>query len=455
MLNMENKYDLGIIGGGPAGYNAAIRASQKGLRTVLFEKECLGGVCLNRGCIPTKTIIHCADFYKSLKKADKFGISFGGDSPKADYEKIFMRKNEIVQKIQKSLTKLVQSYDVHIVNEQAKLIDSDKICTENTIYSCKNIILATGSKPIQIKGLETDGNFILNSNDILNISALPENILIIGSGAIGTEWARIFNALEKNVTVVELAERLLPVADTDVSKRLDRLFKKSKIKFYTGTKVEKISEKTVTLSNGQVLEPDIILCATGREPVFPEVTNIEFEKSGKFIKTDDNFQTNISNIYAIGDINGKMQLAHSAVHQAIGVVDYIIDGTPVQFDKNKVPSVVYGNTEIAWVGKTEEMLKGQQYKVFVFPVAALGKAMADDEIDGFVKVLSTDGKIVGAHIISPEASSLIQQFAIMIDNELTADDILKTVFAHPTYSEAVFESVLGLDGLSLSLPKGI
>ena len=445
---MENNFDLGIIGGGPAGYSAAIRAAQKGLSVIMFEKEQMGGVCLNKGCIPTKTIIHCSDFYKNLKKAEKFGIEISDKS--YNYDKIFNRKNEIVQKLQKSLTKLVQSYGVEIINAEAKIAAADKIEADGKIYQCKNIILATGSKPAEIKGLEQDGKFILNSDDILNLSQLPENILIAGSGAIGVEWARIFSALDKKVTVVELADRLLPAADADVSKRLDRLFKKGGIKFFTGAKVDNISGKTATLSNGQILNPDIILCAAGREPVLP--AGIGFEKDGRFVKVNNNFQTNYENIYAIGDINGKMLLAHSAVHQAMSVVDFIAGNKPVHFDTPKIPSVIYGNPEIAWVGKTEEMLAGIDYKVSAFPVSALGKAFADDEIDGFVKVLSVGNKIAGAHIVCPEASSLIHQFSLMIDNELKTEDILNTVFAHPTYSEAVFESILGLEGLSLSLP---
>ena len=448
---MENIFNLGIIGAGPAGYSAAIRAAQKGLSVVLFEKEHIGGVCLNKGCIPTKTILHCTDFYKSLKKAGKFGINLGKENPEADYEKIFNRKNEIVIKLQKSLTKLVQSYNVKIVNAAASFVDSNKIFAGDVTYQCDNIIIAAGAKPAQIAGIQTDGEFILNSDDILNLNNLPQNILIIGSGAIGTEWARIFSALEKNVTVAEIADSLLPAADTDVSKRLERIFKQNKIKFFTGTKIENIAGNSVFFSNGQVLTPDIILCAAGRVPVIP--CGLEFVRDGSFIKVNDNFQTNFSNIFAVGDINGKLLLAHSAIHQAISVVDFIVDKKPVCFDKNKIPSVIYGKPEISMVGKTEQMLYDTDYKVSVFPVSALGKAFADDELDGFVKVLSVDNKITGAHIICPGASSLIHQFALMIDNELKTEDILNTVFAHPSYSEAVFESILGLDGMSLSLPK--
>ena len=442
-------FDTGIIGGGPAGYSAAIRAAQKGLSVVLFEKNAMGGVCLNRGCIPTKTILHCSELYKSLKKSQKFGINAGEIS--YDYEKIFQRKNEIVEKLQKSLTKLVQSYGVEIISAEAKLAAADKIEANKNIYTCKNIILSTGSKPAQIKGIEADGEFILNSDDILNLQNPPQSLLIIGSGAIGVEWARIFSALDKEVTVIEAADRLLPSADADISRRLERLFKKSKIKYFTATKVETIENRTVTLSNSQVLTPDIVLCAAGREPVIPQ--GLDFEMDERFVKVNENFQTNFKNIYAVGDINGRLQLAHSALHQALGVVDYITDGKEIHFKKDRVPSVIYGSPEIAWVGKSEEMLEGTDYKVSNFPVSALGKAFVDDEIDGFVKVLSVDDRIAGAHIVCSEASSLIHQFALMIDNNLKTSDILNTVFAHPTYSEAVFEAILGLDNLSLSLPR--
>ena len=449
---MEEVFDIGIIGGGPAGYSAAIRASQKGLRTVLFEKDCIGGVCLNRGCIPTKTILHCSDFYKNLKKAEKFGVCLGQEQPKADYEKIYNRKNDVVAKIQKSLLKLVQSHGVNIINAEAKLIGQNLLKAEENIFTFKNIILATGSKSVQIQGLECDGKFIFNSSQILNCNTLPENILVVGSGAIGVEWARIFSGFNKAVTVVELASKLLPQADTDVSKRLERLFKKEKIKYFTQTKIEKIENHDVILSNGQVLKPDMILCAIGREPVLPVCEGIEIEKDGKFVKVNQNFQTNYKNIFAIGDINGKLQLAHSAQHQAIGVVDYIVKGDDVHFDKNLVPSVIYGSLEIAWVGKTEEDLNAEDYKVSTFPVAALGKAQADDEIDGFLKVIEQNGKIAGAHAVMPEASSIIQQFALMMTGNIDVKLALKTVFAHPTYSEAVFESLLGLEDGSISLP---
>lgn len=448
---MSEKYDIGIIGAGPGGYSAAIRASQRGKSVVLFEKDCPGGVCLNRGCIPTKVVLHCTDFYKSLKKADKFGINI--ENATYEWEKIFERKNNVTSKIQSSLRKLILSHGVNIIDEEAKIVAENKISTGDIEYECENIIIATGAKPSQIKGLEIDEKFIVNSDQLLQLNKIPDNILIIGSGAIGIEWARIFSGLGKNVTVVEIAPVLMPCADSDVSSRIERLFKKEKVKFFTSTVIQKVENNQVYLDNGIVIEPDIIVVAAGRTPVLPEIENLIIETDNKFIKTNECFQTNIKNIYAIGDVNGKIQLAHAAVHQAIGVVDFITQNDPIHFDISKIPSVIYGNPEIAWVGKSEKQLEGTNYKVSCFPIAALGKAQADDEIDGFVKVLSVDNKIAGAHIVAPEASSLIQQFALMIDNEIPVEKILETTFAHPTYSEGVFEAVLGLEDLSLSMLK--
>lgn len=446
----QNKFDIGIIGGGPAGYAAAIRASQKGLKAVLFEKDCVGGVCLNRGCIPTKVILHCTEFFKSLKKADKFGICI--ENASIDYKKIFERKNNICSKIQNSLRKLILSHDVKIVDFEAKILSDNLISADGIGFECKNIIIATGAKPSKIKGLETDGSFIVNSDQLLNMSELPENILIIGSGAIGIEWARIFSALNKSVTIVEMAKNLLPVADVEISARIERLFKKDKIKFFKETCVEKIENKTAILSNGTAIEPDMILVAAGRAAILPEVKNIDIVLNKKFIAVNNNFKTNIDNIFAVGDVNGTIQLAHAATHQALGVIDYIVNNEQCGISIENIPSVIYGNPEIAWVGKREADLEDGDYQKSIFPIAALGKAQADDEIDGFIKVLSQDNKILGAHIVAPEASALIQQFALMIDNEIEIEDILKTTFAHPTYSEGVFESILALDDLSLSIP---
>lgn len=454
----KNFYDIGIIGAGPAGYTLAIRAAQKGLKVVIFEKENVGGVCLNKGCLPTKTIINSSELFKKVKNCSKYGIF--ADNAGFDYEKIFERKNNVVEKIRKSLRKLIESYGIEIVNADATVVDG-KIFDGEMIYECKNIVLALGSQPSNLGDIVADGEFVLNSDDILNLKELPKNILIVGSGAIGTEWARIFSSLTVETSVIEIADKVLPAADSDVSDRLERLLKRQRVKILTSTKIEKIAGEKVYVRNlkcenddCKILEPEMILLAAGRKPCEAKIDGLEF--SGKFVKVDENFKTNLENVYAIGDMTGKIQLAHSAIHQAIGLADFLTEGKSVHFDENLIPSVIYGEPEIAWIGMSEQNLKADNidYNSSTFPIAALGKAQADDELDGFVKILSNQQtrKILGAHIVSKEASSLVAQIVLAMQNNLSIDEITQTTFAHPTYSEGIFEALLGLDKMSLHLP---
>lgn len=424
-------FDFGIIGAGPAGYTAAIRASQLGKTVVLFEKEHLGGVCLNKGCIPTKTFLHSADLYNSIKKASNVGIDIENIS--VNFEKMTERKDKTVEKIRKSLEMLLKSYDINIVNSEAKIIKEKTIEANGEIFECENILVATGSSPKCVGGFEFDHDFILSSDDVLNLKTLPQKVAIAGSGAIGIEWARIFSSLGVEVTIVEIADKLLPLADFEISERLERIFKMMRIKMLVSTSVDKIENKKVTLSNGEILEPDFVLFATGRG-----VNEIK----------------NPINAPQIGDAFGEIQLAHFASHQGVSVVENIVLNKPIK--DFIVPSIVYGSPEIAWVGITEQDLqrKNVEYKESTFPISALGKAQCDNNLEGFIKVLSSEDKVVGAHIISKEASSLIHQFSIAMQNDISVDDLKHCCFAHPTYSEAVYESLLGLDGESLSLLKG-
>lgn len=447
-------YDIGIIGAGPAGYSAAIRASQYGFKVVLFEKQDIGGTCLNRGCIPTKSMLHSAEVYTTVKSASKNGINF--ENVSYDYSKIFVRKTDIVQKIRKSLTQLISGYGIEIVNSEAQITGKTTIEANGQKYECKNIIIATGSAPnkLNIEG-DYDESFILDSDDILNKETIPENILIVGSGAIGIEWARIFSELDKKVTIVELAQNLIPIADIDVSNRIERIFKRSRIQYFTGTSVKSVNNNEITLSNGKVITADCILIATGRKPV---LLNNDFSKqieAEKFIKTKNNFETNIENIYAIGDVNGKCMLAHSAIHQATEVVEFIKNQNESAFHSAYVPFVIFGSPEIAWAGKTEQSLINEniEYKKSMFPIAALGKAYADDKIEGFIKILADEDKILGVHIISNEASGLLQQMIIAMENNINPKSLSKVIFAHPTYSEGIYETILGLDNLALHLPQ--
>lgn len=429
-------YDFGIIGAGPAGYTAAIRASQLGKSVVLFEKEFVGGTCLNKGCIPTKAFLHCADVYNSLKKISNFGIEIENYS--LNFEKAAERKEKTVEKIRKSLEMLLKSYNIEIVNAEAKIKDKNLIEANGEIYECENILVATGAEPKCVGGFEFDHEFVLSSDDVLNLKSLPKKIVIVGSGAIGIEWARIFSSFGVEVSIVEIAERLLPLADLEISQRLERIFKMARVKMYLSTSVKEIQDKKITLSNEEVLEPDFVLFATGRQ-----VNDVGVETP----------------TYKIGDCFGGIQLAHFASHQGVQVVNKIVLGEDIK--EFLVPSVVYGHPEIAWIGDSEQDLQSkvgipahQQYKKSVFPVSALGKAHADGDIEGFIKVLAdNEGNILGAHIIGAEASSLIHQISIAMQNGVKVNDLKHCCFAHPTYSEGVYEALLGLDGESLSLLK--
>lgn len=411
---MTQQFDLGIIGGGPAGYTAAFQARSKGLSVVLFEKDKVGGVCLNRGCIPTKAILHSAELYEEMKSATELGIT--AENLSFDYSKVVERKDKIVEKLRKSLELSLKNSGVVVVNAEAKITPhtmkdgENQVFANEEIYECKKIITATGSKPRDFDGLRFDHKFILSSDDILNLKTLPKSIVIIGSGAIGIEWARILSAFDVEVTVVEMADHLLPLADIEVSKRVERIFKSKKIKFYTSNGVEKIENQNVTLKSGETLTPELVLLATGRTPQPIENCDI-----------------------CIGDACGKIQLAHFAIKQAVAEI------ANVEFNENLVPSVVYGCPEIAWIGKREQDLEEGNYKKSNILISALGKSHCDNCSDGFIKILSQEGKIVGAHIVSKEAASLIQEITIAMQNNIAIDDLKKVCFAHPTYSEGIFE----------------
>lgn len=411
----ENTYDLGIIGGGPAGYTAALHAKASGLSVVMFEKDKVGGVCLNRGCIPTKAILHSAEVYEELKCSSDIGINCEGLS--VDFAKVVERKERTVEKLRKSLELTLKNAGVVTVIARAEVAGQNKINANGELYECSKIIVATGSSPRALKGIEFDNEFVLSSDDVLNLTSLPKSIAIIGSGAIGIEWARIFSAFDVEVAIIEAAEHLLPLADTEVSKRVERIFKSKKIKMYLSNGVQKIEDKKVYLSSGDIIEPECVLLAVGRKP--------DIDK-----KTD--------NVTYLGDVYGSVQLAHFAIKQAISEI------SGVQFDENLVPSVVYGCPEIAWVGKREQDLEEGTYKKANILISALGKSHCDNCSDGFIKILSRDNKIIGAHIVSKEASSLIQEITIAMQNNIAIEDLKKVCFAHPTYSEGIFDCLFKL-----------
>ena len=407
-------FEYGIIGGGPGGYTAGIKLAKQGHSVILFEKDKLGGTCLNRGCIPTKSMLHSSLIFKQISNADKYGLDL--EIKSFDFEKVLEIRDNTVERIRKSLELTVKNAGVKVINCEAKIINFNTILADKE-YQVGKIIIATGSKPKELKGLEFDGKFILSSDNILNLKTLQKSVLIVGSGAIGIEWARIFSNFGVEVTVIELAEHLIPLADIEVSKRIERIFKQQHIKFYLNDCIEKINDKTVTLKSGVVIEPEIILSAVGRVPVNPQRAECE----------------------VIGDACGEIQLAHYAIYQGVMLANGKLDSINKEF----VPSVIYGEPEIAWIGKREQDCD-ESCKKYTLPITALGKSWCDDSTDGFIKIIAKDNYIIGASIVSKEASALIHQILMAIQNKITIQDLKQLCFAHPTYSEGIFEIISGL-----------
>ena len=387
----------------------------KGYSVVLFEKNQLGGTCLNRGCIPTKSMIHSSEIYKQTLETAKIGLNI--EIKSFDFTKVIETRERTVEKIRKSLELVLKNSKVKTVHAEATILNPTTILADKE-YSVGKIIIATGSKPKEIRGLEFDGEFILSSDDVLKIETLPKTVLIIGSGAIGIEWARIFTNFGVDVTVVELAEHLIPLADIDVSKRIERLFEQQKIKFYLKDSIAKIENKKVILNSGVILEPDFILAAIGRQPVIPQ---------------------QIEGCDIIGDACGQIQLAHYAIQQGKNLA--VNEFSNIQ--KELIPSVIYGSPEIAWVGKREQDCD-ENCKIVTLPITALGKSWCDDSTNGFIKIITQDKIIIGASVISKEASALIQELLIAIQNKISVDTLKNICFAHPTYSEGICEALYRL-----------
>ena len=405
--------EFGIIGGGPAGYSAAIYLAKQGHSVILFEKDKLGGTCLNRGCIPTKSFLHSSEVYSELVNAADYGIS--AENINLDFSKVIEKKDKTVEKIRRALELTVKNSGTEVIYGEADIIDKNTIRVAEEEYKVEKIIIATGAKPRELKGLEFDGEFIISSDDILNLKELPKSIIIVGSGAIGIEWARILSNFEVDVTIVEMAEHLIPAADIEVSKRIERNFKQKKIKYYLNDGIEKIENKRVTLKGSATIEPDFILVAAGREPICP--------------KSED--------VILLGDACGDIQLAHYAIQQAKTFA------TGIPYNKTLIPSVIYGTPEIAWAGIREQDCD-DTYTKKMLPITALGKAWCDDSTEGFIKLILKDDKICGVHIISKEASSLIHILITAMQNNISIDKLKEQCFAHPTYAEGIFDLLMQL-----------
>ncbi len=465
-------YDLAIVGSGPAGYTAAIRAGQFGLKTALIEKDDrLGGTCLHVGCIPTKALLFNAELWDHLKSAQEFGIEDLG-TPKLNWGAVQQRKNKIVTKHTKGLEFLMRKNKVDTIKGFGRLTGPAKngvheveveTAGKHNYLQAKNVIVATGSGARMLPGLKPDDR-ILTNIEILSLSAIPKSLIVVGSGAVGVEFASIYNSFGTECTVLEMLPRIVPLEDEEISKELDRAFRKRNIRTQVNASVKKV-EKTkngvaVTFEadgKAQTIEAEKVLIAVGRKPntenIGLEKTKIKSERG--FIHTDPWMQTAEPGIYACGDIvAGLPQLAHTGFIEAKVAVAHIANKEVRPIDRNKIPACTYCHPEIGSVGMSEAAAKqsGRQVKVGKFPFTANSRASIVGAHEGFIKIVSDTkyGEILGVHIIGPSATELIAEAVVAMELEGTVDDLMYTIHAHPTLSEAVLDADESVEGLAIN-----
>jgi dihydrolipoamide dehydrogenase len=449
-------YDLIVIGSGPGGYVAAIRASQLGLKTAIVERESLGGICLNWGCIPTKALLKSAQVFEYLQHAADYGIKVGGAS--ADFTAMVKRSRDVAGGMSKGVQFLMKKNKIDVIMGTGKIKPGKKVevidASGNTLaYSAKHIILATGGRSRELPNIKQDGKKIIGYREAMSLSAQPKSMVVVGAGAIGVEFAYFYNSIGTKVTIVEYAPHLVPVEDEDVSKELEKIYKKKGIQIITNASVEKVDASSTTCkvtvktaSGLEQIECDVVLSAVG---VTSNIENLGLEQCG--IKTekgkvivDSYYKTNVEGLYAIGDIVKGQALAHVASAEGIICVENITGHKPQPLDYNNIPGCTYCSPEIASVGYTEKAAKeaGFNIKVGKFPFSASGKASAAGAKEGFVKVIfdAKYGELLGAHMIGANVTEMIAEIVAAKKLETTGHELIKTVHPHPTMSEAIMEA---------------
>ncbi len=462
----EQKFDVVVIGGGPGGYLAAIRASQLGLHTALVEKESLGGVCLNWGCIPTKALLRNAEVLRLIKHSKDYGISVGEVS--WDYEPAYKRSRQVSNRLVRGVGFLMKKNQITVFEGKASFLDTNRVHVEPSgdVLSAKDIIIATGARPRMLPGLELDHDRVIGSRDALAAQSLPKEIVIVGAGAIGMEFATIYASYGVKVTLLEMMPQVLPLEDTEVATEVAKSLKKQGVDVRTGAKVTSIQrlpdKAVVTVDQGGkpvTIEAEKVLVAIGvqgnSDDIGVEKAGVKVERS--FVPVDDYMHTNVPHIYAIGDVTGKLLLAHVAYAHGRIVAETIagVETVPVG-DHRFVPRAVYSHPQVASLGLTEKQAReefGDSIKIGRFPFQANGKALALNEREGFVKIIGypKTGEILGAHIVGPEAAELIPELALARTWELTPDEIARTIHVHPSLPEAVMEAAEGVFGESIHI----
>jgi dihydrolipoamide dehydrogenase len=464
---MTKDYDVVVIGGGTGGYVAAIRASQLGLKAAVIEKGKLGGTCLHAGCIPSKALLRSAEVYAQTKKVEKYGVI----APEVglDFTKVQARKEEITAQLFKGVQHLMKKGKIDVYDGKGSILQSKDVLVElnnnegEIILSSRNILIATGSRPRTLPGLEVDESYVMTSDEALKMEGLPNSIIIVGGGVIGMEWASMLVDFGLQVTVLEYADRILPTEDLDVSKEIQRLMKKKGVKIVTSAKVlpetlekgDGVSIKAEHKGKETSFSADKLLVSVGRLPntegIGLEKTTTDFDRG--FIKTNEFYQTNEPNIYAIGDVIGGLQLAHVASHEGIIAIEHMAGENPEPLDHTLVSKCVYSSPEVASVGLTEVEAKekGYQVKTGKFSFRAIGKALVFGESDGFVKLVVEEGtnKLLGAHMVGPHVTDMITEVGLARVLNATAMDIAHTIHPHPTLAEAIGEAALAVDGKAI------
>ncbi|MBD0380681.1 dihydrolipoyl dehydrogenase [Paenibacillus sedimenti] len=471
----EYRYDVVVLGGGIGGYTAAIRAAQLGKTVAVVEREKLGGTCLHQGCIPSKALLRSAEVFATMKRSEEYGIT--ASSVELQFEAVIGRKQRIVDQLHQGLQFLMKKNKITIHYGNGRIIGPSIFSPRSGAVSVEkedgdietllntNLIIATGSRPRSLPGLDVDGTHIISSEDALRMEELPKSIIIVGGGVIGVEWASMLNDFGVEVTIVELDKRLVSLEDADISKELERLFKKRSINLVTGAKIlpesVNVADGRITVKadkQGEMIEltADKVLVSVGRvantEGIGLENTDIKVEKG--FISVNRFNQTTESHIYAVGDVIGGLMLAHVAGHEGILAAEHITGQTPHELQAHLVPRCTYTRPEIASVGWTEQQAseRGYRIKTGKFSFKAIGKALVYGEADGFVKVIAdadTDD-ILGVHMIGPHVTDSVTEAALAQVLNATPWEVGQTIHPHPTLSEALGEAMLAVDGIAIS-----
>lgn len=453
-------YDLVVIGTGPAGYVCAIRAAQLGLKTAVIEKDkTFGGTCLNVGCIPSKALLHASHLFEEAGH-DFAGMGIGVSKPKLDLKQMLAFKQEGVDGNVKGVDFLFKKNKIDTFKGTGKIVGAGKIDVGGKIVEAKHIVIATGSDVTRLKGIEIDEKRVVSSTGALALDKVPGKLLVVGAGVIGLELGSVWRRLGAEVQVVEFLDRILPGMDGEVAKQFQRILEKQGMTFKLGSKVTAVDTKGKTLKatvepaaggKAETVEADVVLVAVGRVPYTQGLglkeAGVEMDERGR-VKIDDHFQTNVKGIFAIGDVVRGAMLAHKGEDEGVAVAE-LIAGKAGHVNYDAIPNVIYTYPEVASVGKTEEELKqaGIAYRVGKFPFTANGRAKVNRTTDGFVKILSDDqtDKVLGAHIIGPDAGTMISEITVAMEFSGSAEDIARTCHPHPTLSEAVKEAALAVD----------